>query len=187
MSIAANNPEKKTWLPTKKQTDFPIQNIPFGVFLTRDNIITIGTRIGDTAIDLGALHQLGYFEEIPLTDDIFLQDSLNDFISNGKKTWRLVRNRISEIFDSNNDILKNNESHRKVVLFSLDEIEMQLPVNVGDYTDFYSSIEHATNVGCGVSRQEQFHYPLRDSHTSPSGTKNNKWRYRTYFWPFKIG
>jgi len=147
MPITANNPNRKTWLKTSPNTDFPIQNIPFGVFLTRDDIITIGTRIGDTAIDLGALHQLGYFDGIPLTDDIFLQDSLNDFISDGKKTWRLVRNRIADIFDEENDTLKKNIEHRKVVLFTLDEIEMQLPVNVGDYTDFYSSIEHATNVG----------------------------------------
>ena len=133
MPITANNPNRKTWIQTPQKTDFPIQNIPFGVFLTRDDIITIGTRIGDTAIDLGALHQLGYFDGIPLTDDIFLQDSLNDFISDGKKTWRLVRNRIAEIFDAENDTLKNNEAHRKIVLFTLDEIEMQLPVTVGDY------------------------------------------------------
>ena len=66
MSITANDPKRKTWLDIPKNTDFPIQNIPFGVFLTRDDIITIGTRIGDFAIDLGALHQLGYFEGIPL-------------------------------------------------------------------------------------------------------------------------
>ena len=147
MPIAANDPHRKTWIHTTSKTDFPIQNIPFGVFLTRDDVITIGTRIGDTAIDLGALHQLGYFAEIPLTDDIFLQDSLNDFISDGKKTWRLVRNRIAEIFDEKNTSLQNNEEHKKIVLFSLEEIEMQLPVTVGDYTDFYSSKEHATNVG----------------------------------------
>lgn len=147
MPLSANNPDRKSWLHVDKNSDFPIQNIPFGVFLTRDDIITIGTRIGDTAIDLGALHQLGYFEGIPLTDDIFLQDTLNDFIADGRKTWRLVRNRIAEIFDADNDSLKNNVKHKEVVLFRLDEIEMQLPVQIGDYTDFYSSIEHATNVG----------------------------------------
>ncbi|MCM4154542.1 fumarylacetoacetase [Gramella sp. AN32] len=147
MPITANDPKRKTWLEIPEDTDFPIQNIPFGVFLTRDDVITIGTRIGDYAIDLGALHQLGYFEGIPLTDDIFLQDTLNDFISDGKKTWRLVRNRIAEIFDEKNTKLKDHKDHRNTVLFTLDEIEMQLPVQVGDYTDFYSSKEHATNVG----------------------------------------
>ncbi len=147
MPAKTNDPNKKTWLTVSENSDFPIQNIPFGVFLTRDDIITIGTRIGDYAIDLGALHQLGYFDGIPLTDDIFLQDTLNDFISDGKKTWRSVRNRISEIFDLKNGTLQNNKDHKKIVLFSMEEVEMKLPVQIGDYTDFYSSKEHATNVG----------------------------------------
>lgn len=147
MPLTANDPSRKTWLETPDKTDFPIQNIPFGVFLTRDDIITIGTRIGDYAIDLGALHQLGYFDGIELTDDIFLQDSLNDFIADGRKTWRLVRNRISDLFLESNGNLRDNEEHRKKILYTLDEIEMQLPVDVGDYTDFYASKEHATNVG----------------------------------------
>lgn len=147
MSQTANDPHRKSWIPVPSDSDFPIQNIPFGVFLTRDDVITIGTRIGDTAIDLGALHQLGYFRDIPLTDDIFLQDTLNDFISDGQKTWRLVRNCIANLFDQKNKELQNNADHRKIVLFNLDEIEMQLPVQIGDYTDFYSSKEHATNVG----------------------------------------
>ena len=143
----ANNPDRISWLHVDKNSDFPIQNIPFGVFLTRDDIITIGTRIGDTAIDLGALHQLGYFDNIPLTEDIFLQDTLNDFIADGRQTWRAVRNRIADIFDANNDSLRSKAAHKEVVLFRLDEIEMQLPVHIGDYTDFYASKEHATNVG----------------------------------------
>ncbi|NRA93747.1 MAG: fumarylacetoacetase [Psychroserpens sp.] len=147
MPLSANNPNRNSWLYVNKSSDFPIQNIPFGVFLTKDDIITIGTRIGDTAIDLGALHQLGYFEGIPLTDDIFLQDTLNDFIADGRKTWRLVRNRIAEIFDAENPVLKDNTAHKERILFRLDEIEMQMPVYVGDYTDFYASKEHATNVG----------------------------------------
>ncbi len=147
MSITANDPNRQSWLPVEKNSDFPIQNIPFGVFLTPDDIITIGSRIGDFAIDLGALHQLGYFEGIPLTDDIFLQDTLNDFISDGKKTWRLVRNRISDLFKADNPSLRDNEEHRIAVLFTMEEIEMKLPVLIGDYTDFYSSKEHATNIG----------------------------------------
>ncbi|NER13344.1 fumarylacetoacetase [Leptobacterium flavescens] len=147
MPDTTNNPNRRSWIEVNSNSDFPIQNIPFGVFLTRDDVITIGTRIGDYAIDLGALHQLGYFDGIPLTDDIFLQDSLNDFISDGKKTWRLVRNRIGDIFDIDNPTLRENAEHKKIVLFTLDEIEMQLPVRIGDYTDFYSSKEHATNVG----------------------------------------
>ena len=88
MPLETNDPNRKSWIGYSSDSHFPIQNIPFGVFLTRDNVITIGTRIGDWAIDLGALQELGYFEGVPLTDDMFMQDSLNDFISDGKKTWR---------------------------------------------------------------------------------------------------
>lgn len=147
MPISANDPNRKSWLHVPENSDFPIQNIPFGVFITKDDVVTIGTRIGDSAIDMGALQQLGYFEGIELTDDMFMQDTLNDFISDGKKTWRLVRNRLAEIFDAENPQLRDNEAHKEVVIFNVNEIEMQLPVLIGDYTDFYSSKEHATNVG----------------------------------------
>ncbi|WP_430907795.1 fumarylacetoacetase [Maribacter sp. 2-571] len=180
MPHKTNDASKKSWLSVPENSDFPIQNIPFGVFLTRDDIITIGTRIGDYAIDLNALQQLGYFEGIPLTDDIFLQDSLNDFISDGKKTWRLVRNRISTLFDVENDTLRTNMDHRSTVLFSVNEIEMQLPVQIGDYTDFYSSKEHATNIGTMFRDPDKallpnwLHIPVgyhgRSSTIVPSGT-----------------
>lgn len=147
MPITANYPNRKSWLEIPENSDFPIQNIPFGVFLTKENVVTVGSRIGDYAIDLGALQELNYFEGIDLTDDMFMQDTLNDFISDGKKTWRLVRNRIADIFDIENPKLQKNKTHINRVIFKIDEIEMQMPVIVGDYTDFYSSKEHATNVG----------------------------------------
>jgi fumarylacetoacetase len=147
MPNIANDPTRKSWITVAKNSDFPIQNIPFGVFITKNDDVTIGSRIGDTAIDMGALQRLGYFEGIELTDDMFMQDTLNDFISDGKKTWRLVRNRIAELFDAENPKLRDNTEHRDIILFDVSEIEMQLPVQIGDYTDFYSSKEHATNVG----------------------------------------
>jgi len=179
IKITANDPERKSWLPVAADSDFPIQNLPFGVFLTADDVVTIGTRIGDYAIDLAALHQLGYFDKIDLTDDIFLQDTLNDFISAGRKTWRQVRNRLAEIFDKGNPKLRDNEDHRKAVLFDIDQVEMQLPVHIGDYTDFYSSKEHATNVGTMFRGKENalmpnwLHIPVgyhgRSSSIVPSG------------------
>lgn len=147
MPISANNPDRKSWINVPENSDFPIQNIPFGVFITKDDVITIGTRIGNCAIDMGALQQLNYFEGIELTDDMFMQDTLNDFISDGKKTWRMVRNRLAELFDETNPKLRDNKEHRDIVIFDVKHIEMQLPVLIGDYTDFYSSKEHATNVG----------------------------------------
>ncbi|WP_369764818.1 fumarylacetoacetase [Flavobacterium sp. WC2429] len=147
MPISANDTNRKSWIEVPENSDFPLQNIPFGVFLTKENVVTVGTRIGDHAIDLGALQQLNYFAGIELTDDMFMQDTLNDFISDGKKTWRLVRNRIADIFDNTNPKLRDNQKHKDIVIFNIDDVEMQLPVLIGDYTDFYSSKEHATNVG----------------------------------------
>lgn len=125
------------------------------------------------------MHQLGYFIDIPLTDDIFLQDTLNDFIADGRKTWRAVRNRIAQIFDSNDKTLKENISHKEIVLFRLDEIEMQLPVQIGDFTDFFSSMQHASNVGSMFKNPEKdlspnwLHIPVgyhgRSSSIIPSG------------------
>ena len=184
MPITANNPDRKSWLDVPTDSDFPIQNIPFGVFLTTDDVITIGSRIGDYAIDLGALQQLNYFEGIELTEDMFMQDTLNDFISDGKKTWRLVRNRIADIFDITNPLLQDNQEDRARVLYNVDEIEMQLPVMIGDYTDFYSSKEHATNVGKMFRDPENallpnwLHIPVgyhgRSSTIVPSGISINR-------------
>jgi fumarylacetoacetase len=122
-------------------SDFPIQNIPFGVFLTKDDVITVGTRIGDYAIDLGALQQLNYFEGIELTDDMFMQDTLNDFISDGKNmafgsksNWRYFRRNQSKIKRFNKSI--------EILLFLNGRCRNATPVLIGDYTDFYSSKEH---------------------------------------------
>lgn len=146
--LTANDPSRKTWLEVPDKSDFPIQNIPFGVFLSEEDFTTIGTRIGNMAIDLSALHQLGYFNEIEeLPDDVFLQDTLNDFITLGRPVWRHVRNRIAEIFDIQNNELQGNEAHRSQVLFPIETVQMLLPVYTQDYTDFYSSMEHAINVG----------------------------------------
>lgn len=179
MPISANDTKRKSWLSVPENSDFPIQNIPFGVFLTKENIVTVGTRIGDYAIDLGALQQMNYFSGIELTDDMFMQDTLNDFISDGKKTWRLVRNRIGDIFDENNPKLRDNDKHKDIVIFNISDVEMQLPVLIGDYTDFYSSKEHATNVGKMVRDPENallpnwLHIPVgyhgRSSTIIPSG------------------
>ncbi len=145
--IAANDPDLQSWLFVPENSDFPIQNIPFGVFMRNDGSLCIGTRIGDTVIDIGALHQLGYFHEIDLPEEIFLGNTLNAFIGLGKEANRAVRNRIAEVFEEKNEALKRNAEHQKAILVPVGEIEMVLPVTVGDYTDFYSSKEHATNVG----------------------------------------
>lgn len=144
----ANDPSRTSWIEVPAHSDFPIQNLPFGVFLApTDDHIAIGSRIGDSAIDLSALQQLGYFDKLSLPEDLFLQDTLNDFISLGKASIRQVRNRLAELFDADNGELRDQPDHRGRVLFAVSEIQMLMPVFVQDYTDFYSSREHAENVG----------------------------------------
>lgn len=146
--IKANDPKRKSWLQVPETSDFPIQNIPFGVFMPNDDDhVTTGTRIGDYAIDLSALHQLGYFEGIELPFDVFLQDTINDFMMLGKPKCREVRNRLAEVFDAEHHQLRDNEEHRSEIIYPVEEVQVLMPVFVQDYTDFYSSREHAVNVG----------------------------------------
>lgn len=143
--IKANDSSRKSWIPVPKDSDFPIQNIPFGVFKKQNNQVCIGTRIGDVAIDLGLLQKLNYFQNIPLNKDVFQKKILNDFLKLKKPVWRQVRDRIAEIFD---DKHHSDFNHEKEVLHPVGDIEMMMPIKIGDYTDFYSSRQHAYNVGC---------------------------------------
>jgi fumarylacetoacetase len=83
MPITANDTNRKSWL-VHENSDFQFKTFLSASFLTKENVVTVGTRIGDSAIDLGALQQMGYFAGIELTDDMFMQDTLNDFISEAK-------------------------------------------------------------------------------------------------------
>lgn len=143
--IKANDSNRKSWISVPKDSDFPIQNIPFGVFKKQNNQVCIGTRIGDVAIDLGLLQKLNYFQNIPLNKDVFQKKILNDFLKLKKPIWRQVRDRIAEIFD---DKHHSDFNHEKEVLHPVGDIEMMMPIKIGDYTDFYSSRQHAYNVGC---------------------------------------
>lgn len=147
MTIAANNPDLKSWIEVPANSDFPIQNIPFGVFKTESLSPRVGSRIGNYVIDLKSLFVLGYFENLPFGMTDFDTDSLNNLMRHGKKGARDLRHRLSKLFDAQFKDLQNNEHHTEQVLIDADQVEMLLPVQVGDYTDFYSSREHATNVG----------------------------------------
>ncbi len=147
--IKANNPDLKSWLVVNNDSDFPIQNIPFGIFKPKNRTTPrAGTRIGNFVIDLSAIAEKGYLHEEGVTNPaVFNQPVLNDFIALGKPVWQAVRDKISDIFNYENEEIWNTEDFREGVFYQEHEVEMRMPVHVGDYTDFYSSIEHATNVG----------------------------------------
>ncbi len=146
--ILANNPQLKTWIPVPENSDFPIQNIPFGIVKPHGRNPRPATIIGDTVVDLSALSDFGYFDELDIDNyGVFYAPVLNDFMELGKPVWTAVRKRLSNIFNIDNKELQDDEDSKKVCLFSINDVEMMMPVEVGDYTDFYSSIEHATNVG----------------------------------------
>ncbi|MCX8492479.1 MAG: fumarylacetoacetase, partial [Cyclobacteriaceae bacterium] len=128
-------------------SDFPIQNLPFGIFKTEYLSPVAGVAIGQHVLDLVYLHENGFLDGLGLPVGIFNQRYLNNFIGLGKKKTREVRERISELLQHDNDELKSNIAAREIALIPLSEVEMQLPIHIPNYTDFYSSEEHATNVG----------------------------------------
>jgi len=145
--IKANDPTLTSWIEIPKDSDFPIQNLPFGIFKTKYLSAVAGVAIGSYVLDLVYLHEHGFFDGIGLPSGIFNQKYLNDFMALGKKKTREVRERISELLRADNDELKSNVGARELALIPMAEVQMLLPVRIPNYTDFYSSEEHATNVG----------------------------------------
>ena len=130
----------KTWVSIPDDTDFSIYNLPFGIFSIIDDAPKAGIAIGEQIVDLSALATLGLLE---VDASYFKQSTLNNFISLGKSITNKVRLDVQRLLVLENSPLKNHSE----VFVSQSDAKMHLPVHVGDYTDFYSSIEHATNVG----------------------------------------
>jgi len=142
--IKANDPKLTSWVKVDKNSDFPIQYIPFGVFNTKeDSTPRVCSAIGDFVIDLHNLMNIGAFKGINLPENIFANSFINDFMALGKTITREVRNRISDILETGNEFASLSQQF----LVASDDANLLLPVKIGDYTDFYSSIEHATNLG----------------------------------------
>jgi len=141
--MKANNPQLKSWIEVPKNSDFPIQNIPFGIAKSGKKVF-VATRIGDTIINLYKIAKLDYFD---VDAEVFNTQKLNKMMLLGKQFTRQVRNEISAIFNSENTAAQENPKIQEA-LHTLDEVVMLMPVRVGDYTDFYSSEQHAYNVGC---------------------------------------
>ncbi|MDX1667521.1 MAG: fumarylacetoacetate hydrolase family protein, partial [Saprospiraceae bacterium] len=141
-----NDPRLQSWVEVPEGSDFPIQNLPFGIYQTPAVGPRVCTAIGDYVADLFVLAEHGFFQDLQIDPDIFQRPHLNDFIALGKNKTGSVRARISEILDDNLEEWDASEL-AEYFLRKRDEVEMLMPLRVGDYTDFYSSLEHATNVG----------------------------------------
>lgn len=141
----ANNPELTSWVNVPDHSDFPIQNLPFGIFSTAGTSPRAGVAIGEHILDIHFLSEKGYLDQLNLPGHLFDQPTLNAFIGLGRKRAGAVRERLSELLRSDHAALRDAEGRQALVKQS--EATMHMPVAVGDYTDFYSSIEHATNIG----------------------------------------
>lgn len=144
----ANDPGLRSWIPVPANSDFPIQNIPFGVGSADGETYTAMTRIGDTAVDLFTLYELGLIED-PINDDgsTYL-GALDELLLQGAGPVRALRERLSELLRDDatlNGVMRDAIS---TAFHPIDAVTMDRPTTIGDYTDFYSSRQHAYNVGC---------------------------------------
>lgn len=137
----------KSFVDYEASSDFSIHNIPFGVAVFSNEYIACCTRIGDQVIDLATLYDYGFFDSIEgLNENVFEAYTLNEFIELGKPVTNLVRLKLQELLEENSK-LADDEKTLKECFFECTEVRMMMPVHIPNYTDFYSSIEHATNVG----------------------------------------
>jgi len=145
--MTANDKLLRSWVEVPAGSDFPIQNLPFGIFKTNYLSAVAGVAIGNKVLDLVYLHEHGLLDGLGLPTGVFNQKHLNDFFALGRKKVGEVRDRISHILRHDNEELRDQAAAREIALIPMQECQMQLPLRIPNYTDFYSSEEHATNVG----------------------------------------
>eukprot|EP00735_Rhodelphis_limneticus_P005547 TRINITY_DN1743_c0_g1::TRINITY_DN1743_c0_g1_i1::g.25050::m.25050 TRINITY_DN1743_c0_g1::TRINITY_DN1743_c0_g1_i1::g.25050 ORF type:complete len:436 (-),score=150.36,sp/A5PKH3/FAAA_BOVIN/60.77/0.0,FAA_hydrolase/PF01557.13/1.1e-51,FAA_hydrolase_N/PF09298.6/1e-30,FAA_hydrolase_N/PF09298.6/2.7e+03 TRINITY_DN1743_c0_g1_i1:100-1368(-) len=171
-----------SFVPVPANSDFPIQNIPFGVFTYAGATPRVGTAIGEYVLDLAVLADAGLFNDLTHLKGgaVFRESSLNAFMGLGRPAWREARERIQSLLSTENTTLQNNAALRESALKKQSDVQMLIPSNIGDYTDFYASKEHATNVGIMFRGKENalmpnwLHIPIgyhgRSSSVVVSGT-----------------
>ena len=148
--IEANNPSLKSWLEIPVNSDFPIQNLPFGIFSTNQVTSRVGVAIGDQVLNLSALYEAGFLPtspDLPFVDSDYSSSTLNPLIHHGKSATRQLRARLSSLLRDDSSELRDAKKMHSVCIISQRLVTMHIPVNVGDYTDCYSSEDHARNVG----------------------------------------
>ena len=138
----------RSFIKVDAASDFPIQNLPYGVFETARGDIHVGVAIGDSILDCTVLEELGFLSnQLPTHVRAFQSGTLNVFMSLGSKFWKPVRQRIQELLRDDHAELRDDGETLEKALVDRTTTKLLLPARIGDYTDFYSSKEHATNVG----------------------------------------
>jgi fumarylacetoacetase len=138
----------KSFIDVAPDSHFPIQNLPFGIFKPAAGAARVGVAIGDFVLDLSVLEERGHFRfaEFP-GGPLFGADALNSFLALGRPAWRKTREVIQDLLNDEKATLRDDAELRARAFHRQNEVTMQLPARIGDYTDFYSSYHHAHNVG----------------------------------------
>ena len=138
----------RSFIDVPRDSHFPLENLPFGVFKPRDGSARIGVALGEHVVDLAELERAGLFKDLPPgTAAATTRDSLNEFLSLGRSAWRPMRGRLQELLSADTPTLRDDARLRERVFHRQRDVTMQLPARIGNYTDFYSSYHHAHNVG----------------------------------------
>ncbi len=132
-----------SWIPGSEESQFSIQNLPFGIFSVGSNQKRVGIAIGEQIVDMAVVSALELIKDPPIDHQVFHNDTLNSFIALGKTTTNEIRFKVQKWLSENQSPFKEHDH----ILVDQSEATIHLPLQVGDYTDFYSSLEHATNVG----------------------------------------
>jgi fumarylacetoacetase len=139
----------RSFIEVSPESHFPIQNLPYGVFSHgADERPRCGLAIGEYVLDLAALEERGFFNGPILSGrEVFSKRTLNAFMALGRPAWGEARATIQALLQAGNPTLRDDEALRVRALLPMNEVRMHLPAEIGDYTDFYSSRDHASNVG----------------------------------------
>lgn len=133
------------WLPVSPESDFPLENLPYGAFEREGSAPSLGVAIGDRVLDLAAVAELGAFDDL-CERELLQAPTLNPFLAAGHTTWLDVRERLQSLLAIGGDE-RLRTANTTTLLRAQRDVTMVLPVEIGDYVDFYSSLEHATNLG----------------------------------------
>ena len=136
-----------SWVEVPEGHDFPLANLPFGIFSTASRSARPGMRLGDHVIDLSALFDAGLLNGLGLSSEVLGASALNPLMKFGKPVTVALRERVQTLFASDSAGLRDRPDLHTSCLVPASSVTMHMPVEVGDYTDFYSSEDHARNVG----------------------------------------